>query len=141
MSTHPPKKYFFLPTLDIGPGAWYNVRMSTISNIGIPLPLTYPPAHADRREELLSFLNCGWIVVAFRKADGERVERLCTRNPSILKAYASAYEITQIRENDPVGDHLPNILYYDYSAGSLRSFRVDCVLGVYTPRECPELNH
>jgi hypothetical protein len=119
---------------------WYNVRMSTTS-IGIALPLTYPPAHADRREELLSFLNCGWVVVAFRKSDGTRVERMATRNPSILKAYASAYEVKQIRDNDPVAERLPNILYYDYSAGTLRSFRVDSVLGVYTPHECPEVNH
>ena len=115
--------------------------MAITTSIGIALPLTYPPAHADRRDELMSFLNSGWVVVAFRKADGERVERLCTRNPSILKAYASAHEVKQIRDNDPVGDHLPNILYYDSSAGALRSFRVDSVLGVYTPRECPELNH
>lgn len=114
--------------------------MSTTRN-NIALPLTYPPAHADRREELLSFLNCGWVLVAFRKSNGERVERMATRNPSILKAYASAYEVQQIRDNDPVAERLPNILYYDYTAGTLRSFRVDSVLGVYTPHECPEVNH
>jgi hypothetical protein len=107
----------------------------------ITLPLTYGLRHADRRQELLSFLNSGWVIVAFRKADGTRVERLATRNPSILKSFSSAYELTQIRENDPVGDCLPNILYFDHSAGTLRSFRVDSVLGVYTPGECPENNH
>lgn len=114
--------------------------MSTTS-IGIALPLTYPPAHADRRDELLSYLNSGWVVVAYRKANGERVERMVTRNPSILAAYASDYEVKQIRKNDPVEDRLPNILHFDLAAGALRSFRVDGVLGIYTPRECPEINH
>lgn len=111
------------------------------TTIGIPLPLTQPPAHRDRRDELLAYLNSGWVVVAYRKANGERVERMVTRNPSILSAYASDYEVKQIRKNDPVEDGLPNILHFDLAAGALRSFRVDGVLGIYTPRECPEINH
>jgi hypothetical protein len=116
------------------------------TTIGIALPLTYPPAHSDRRDELLAYLNSGWVVVVYRKSmggesRGERVERMVTRNPSILAAYASDYEVQQIRKNDPVEDRLPNILHFDLAAGALRSFRVDGVLGVYTPRECPEINH
>jgi hypothetical protein len=114
--------------------------MSTTRN-NIALPLSFPPHHADRRDELLSYLNSGWVIIFFRKADGTQVERLGTRNPSILKAYASAYEVKQIRDNDPVAERLPNILYYDYSAGTLRSFRVDSVIEVFTPHECPENNH
>ena len=112
---------------------------STTPN-NIALPLTYGHRHADRRQELLSFLNSGWIIVAFRKADGTRVERLATRNPSILKAFSSAYELTQIR-GDPHHPDLPTILYFDHAAGTLRSFRVDRVLGAYIPGECPENNH
>ena len=115
--------------------------MSTTHTTGLPLPLTCAPAHWDRREELLSYLGAGWVVLAYRKSDGTRVERLATRNPSILKAYANAYEMTQIRENDPDRDRLPTVLYYDYSAGTLRSFRVDGILGVYAPRSAPEFNH
>jgi len=115
--------------------------MNTTTRKDIALPLTSAPYHADRRDELLAYLNSGWVIVAFRKAEGNRVERMATRNPSILKAYATAYEVQQIRDNDPVAERLPNILYYDYTAGTLRSFRVDSVLGVYTPHECPEVNH
>ena len=115
--------------------------MFTTTPSKIALPLTYGNRHADRRQELLSFLNSGWVLIAFRKADGTRVERLATRNPSILKAFSSAYELTQIRDNDPVRDGLPTILYFDHAAGTLRSFRVDSVLGAYIPGECPENNH
>ena len=92
---------------------------------------------------IMSALDSGWVCLQYRKANGQVVQRLGTRNPSILKAYALQTEIDaldQYRRDYGIwgGD---SILYWDYCAGGLRSYsRID-LLAAGIPESAPEINH
>lgn len=93
---------------------------------------------STRTSVIMSALDCGWVCLQYRKANGQVVQRLGTRNPSILKAYAMQTEIDAIRSADEWAD---NVLYWDYCAGGLRSYcRID-LLTAGIPESAPEINH
>jgi len=81
------------------------------------------------------------VRVQYLKGDGTRTSRLCTRNPTIVKAYGTAAEAKALRdwESDLMADS--NVLYYDYISGGLRSFRVSQVEVCGIDAECAENNH
>ena len=91
---------------------------------------------------IMSALDCGWVCLQYRKANGQVVQRIGTRNPSILKAYAMQTEIDAIDQHARAyGDYGDNILYWDYCAGGLRSYcRID-LLAAGIPESAPEINH
>lgn len=118
--------------------------MSTthLPRVYLPLPLVINanhPRHADNRGLLVTALNAGWVTIQYRKADGTTATRMATRNLSIMKAFASHEDIEAVR----VSDHynLASILYWDHSAGALRSFRVDSIREAHIPDDPPEINH
>lgn len=107
------------------PGVCYTTGMSTTLNrnvILLPLPAIGAPVW-ERASFLYSALDSGWIRVQYRKANGDTTSRVCTRNPTLIRAYGSERDVEAIRlaEEDGV------ILYWDYMAGGLRSFRVASV--------------
>ena len=115
--------------------------MSTITTRSIPLPLVFNinnPRYADNRATLYTALNAGWVVVQYRKADGTTASRMATRNPTIVKAFGTEDDLEALS----ISDHYPaSILYFDYGAGALRSFRVDSIFEAYIPAAPPEINH
>ena len=48
------------------------------------------------------------------------------------------YEVDAVKDYD---EYDPNIVYFDHSAGTLRSFRVDSVINACIPFAPPEINH
>ena len=117
--------------------------MSTthLPRVYLPLPLVFNanhPRYADNRATLITALNAGWVTVQYRKADGTTASRMATRNLSIMKAFASRSDMGAVR----VGNDCPStVLYWDHSAGALRSFRVDSIREAYIPDDPPEINH
>jgi len=118
----------------------YNVRMSTTLNRNV-IVLPLPTLNRDRAAFLYTALDSGWVRVQYLKGDGTRTSRLCTRNPTIVKAYGTAAEVKALRdwESDLMADS--NVLYYDYIGGGLRSFRVSQVEVCGIDAECAENNH
>lgn len=134
-------EYFLWAFTYIVPVLWYHLGMgTTLHSLGISLPLAPASAnlHADNRDALYTALNCGWIAVKYRKANGTPVTRFATRNPAIVGAYGTDGDKEAIRLSD---NYVSSILYYDYTAGSLRSFRVDSIIDAWIPSHCPEINH
>ena len=83
-------------------------------------------------------LDCGWIRLTYRKANGEIVTRLGTRNPSLIMVYGRESENQMIRD---AGEWADNVLYWDFAKGGLRSFcRID-LREVAIPDSPPEINH
>lgn len=83
-------------------------------------------------------LDCGWIRLTYRKANGEIVTRLGTRNPSLIMVYGRESESQMIRD---AGEWADSILYWDFAKGGLRSFcRID-LREVAIPDSPPEINH
>lgn len=116
--------------------------MSTTHLPRVYLPLPLAPhthhRHADNRAMLTTALNAGWVTVQYRKSDGTTATRMATRNLSIMRAFASHSDIEAVR----VGNDCPStVLYWDHSAGALRSFRVDSIREAYIPDDPPEINH
>lgn len=130
----------FFPALDFRPAIGYNVRMSTITRNCIVLPLP-SSGTADRAAFLYTALDAGWVRVQYRKNDGTRVSRVCTRNPSIVGTYGNSSDVRAIRESESAYIADDNILYYDYMGGGLRSFRVSQVEVCGIDAECVENNH
>ena len=137
----------FFPALDFPSIIGYNVRMSTTTRNPILLPL--PSTTADRAAFLYTALDAGWVRVQYRKNDGTRVSRVCTRNPSIVGTYGTSRDVRAIRESALGGTGFfvvgslaqDNIVYFDYMAGGLRSFRVSQVEVCGIDAECVENNH
>ena len=94
----------------------------------------------SRTAAIVSALDCGWVLLQYRKADGNIVVRLGTRNPTLIAAFglhSDNMAIGKARSED-WGD---NILYYDHAAGGLRSFcRID-LKAAGIPESTPEINH
>jgi hypothetical protein len=107
----------------------------------IPLPLVFNanhPRYADNRAVLYTALNAGWVMVQYRKADGNTATRMATRNPSIVKAFGTDDDVETLGTDN----HYPaSILYFDHAAGGLRSFRVDSIFDACIPFDPPEINH
>ena len=114
--------------------------MSTITRNCIVLPLP-SSGTADRAAFLYTALDSGWVRVQYRKGDGTRVSRLCTRNPSIVGTYGNSSDVRAIRESESAYLAQDNIVYFDYTAGGLRSFRVSQVEVCGIDSDCPEINH
>ena len=113
---------------------------TTVSRTTVILPL--PSTTAARRPVLYSVLEAGWLRVAYRKANGEQVIRLGTRNPSIVGTYGSSSDVRTLREWEETNDLSDDqILYYDYLMGGLRSFRISQVDFCGFDHRCPEINH
>lgn len=92
----------------------------------------------SRTAVIVSALECGWVMLQYRKRDGSIVVRLGTRNPTIIKAFGLHSDNEAIRKDEEWGD---NILYYDHAAGGLRSFcRID-LKAAGIPESTPEINH
>jgi hypothetical protein len=116
--------------------------MSTthLPRVYLPLPLTFNaihPRHADNRATLTTALNAGWVTVQYCKADGTTATRMATRNLSIVKAFGTDDDIENLTANNA---YPASILYFDYRAGGLRSFRVDSIREAYIPDSPPEIN-
>ena len=108
------------------------------------LPRVYLPLvphthhrHADNRATLITALNAGWVTVQYRKSDGTTATRMATRNLSIMRACAAPSDIEAVRASSAPS----TVLYWDHSAGALRSFRVDSIREAYIPDDPPEINH
>ena len=114
--------------------------MSTTTRNCIDLPLP-SSGTADRAAFLYTVLDAGWVRVQYTKGDGTRVSRLCTRNPSIVGTYGNSSSVRAIRESESAYLADDNIVYYDYTGGGLRSFRVSQVMDCSIDRDCPENNH
>jgi WYL_2, Sm-like SH3 beta-barrel fold len=112
---------------------------TTLNRNVIVLPL--PTMNHDRAAFLYTALDNGWVRVQYRKADGTRTSRVCTRNPTLVKAYGTAAEVKALRdwESDLMSDS--NVLYWDYLSGGLRSFLVWNVECCGIDAECLEINH
>ena len=108
------------------------------SSIVLPLPSS---TTADRAAFLYTVLDAGWVRVQYRKNDGTRVSRVCTRNPSIVGTYGNSSSVRAIRESESAYLADDNIVYYDYMGGGLRSFRVSQVEVCGIDAECVENNH
>ena len=86
----------------------------------------------------ITALDSGWVLLTFRKASGQAVTRLGTRNPSLIMVYGRESESRMIRE---AGEWNDNILYWDHAKGGLRSFcRID-LIELAIPHAPPEINH
>ena len=92
----------------------------------------------SRTSVIVSALDCGWVVLQYRKADGSVVQRLGTRNPSLVMVYGRQSDSEAIRQADEWAD---NILYFDFAAGRLRSFCRISLLTAGIPESTPEINH
>ncbi len=91
-----------------------------------------------RTAAIRSALDSGWVILQYRKADGSIVQRMGTRNPTLVKAFGCTRDVDGIGKSD---DYADNILYWDRSAGGLRSFcRID-LLCAGIPEYPPEINH
>ena len=113
--------------------------MTSTTNTALPifLPLADGHRYAHNRILLRTALNAGWISVTYRKADGTVTERMATCNPSIIGAFGTRYEVDAVQDHD---EYDPNIVYFDHSAGTLRSFRVDSVINACIPFAPPEFH-
>ena len=115
--------------------------MGTTTTRAIPLPLVFNinnPRYADNRATLYTALNAGWVTLCYRKADGTTVSRMATRNPTLVKAFGTDDDVEALG----VSDHYPaSILYFDYAAGALRSFRVDGIFEAFIPADPPEMRN
>lgn len=114
--------------------------MSTTTRNSIVLPLP-SSGTADRAAFLYSALDAGWVRIQYRKNDGTRVSRVCTRNPSIVGTYGTSRDVRSIRESESAYLSQDNIVYFDYTAGGLRSFRVAQVEACSIDAECVENDH
>jgi len=83
-------------------------------------------------------MNCGWVRLTYRKANGEQVSRLATRNTSIITRYGSMRDSDRIHMADEWAD---NILYWDFSRGDIRSFARGSIVEIAIPDSAPEQNH
>ena len=96
---------------------------------------------SSRTSVVVSALDCGWVMLQYRKADGNIVVRLGTRNPTLIKAFglhSDNVALGKARSEDEWGD---NVLYFDHAAGGLRSFcRID-LKAAGIPESTPEINH
>lgn len=91
-----------------------------------------------RTAAIRSALDSGWVILQYRKADGSIVHRMGTRNPTLVKAFGCTLDAECIGMSDDFADF---ILYWDRSAGGLRSFcRID-LLCAGIPEYPPELNN
>ena len=116
--------------------------MSTTTRncIVLPLPSRTLPVW-ERAAFLYTVLDAGWVRVQYRKNDGTRVSRVCTRNPSIVGTYGNSDDVRAIRDSESAYLADYNIVYFDYMAGGLRSFRVSQVEVCGIDAECVENNH
>ena len=116
--------------------------MSTTTRncIVLPLPSRTLPVW-ERAAFLYTVLDAGWVRVQYLKGDGTRVSRVCTRNPSIVGTYGNSSDVRAIRESESAYLAQDNIVYFDYMAGGLRSFRVSQVEVCGIDAECVENNH
>ena len=113
---------------------------TTRNSIDLPLPSRTLPVW-ERAAFLYTALDSGWVRVQYRKNDGTRVSRICTRNPSIVGTYGNSSDVRAIRESESAYLADDNIVYYDYVGGGLRSFRVSQVEACSIDAECVENNH
>ena len=91
-----------------------------------------------RTAAIRSALDSGWVILQYRKRNGEIVTRMGTRNLTLIRAYGLASEAEAMSVTDDWAD---GVLYWDRSAGGLRSFcRID-LLCAGIPEYPPELNH
>ena len=92
----------------------------------------------SRTPAIRSALDSGWVILQYRKANGSIVQRMATRNPTLVKAFGCTRDAEAIGQSD---DYADNILYWDLSAGGLRSFcRID-LKAAGIPEYPPEINH
>lgn len=89
----------------------------------LPLPKIAAPVW-ERSAFLYSALDSGWVRVCYRKADGDTVSRVCTRNRSLMRAMG-AHE--SVINGIGAAEEVDHIVYWDYMAKGTRSFRVSNV--------------
>jgi hypothetical protein len=112
--------------------------MCTTTRNGIGFPLS--SNLYTRTSEVRSLLANGWVEVTYRKGDGKVVTRLATRNPTLVGAFGTHSECEAIRKSDKDFDATP-LVYFDYSAGGIRSMCVEDLRAVVIPADAPENNH
>jgi hypothetical protein len=93
-----------------------------------------------RTNEVMSLLANGWVEVTYRKGDGKVVTRLATRNPTLVGAFGNHSDAEAIRKSDKDFDATP-LVYFDHSAGGIRSLCVEDLRAVVIPADAPENNH
>ena len=110
---------------------------TTIHRHDVRVPLL---GHSDRARTAiaLSVLDNGWALVTYRKADGTRVERIATRNPTIIGALGTASDKQAVRVS---AEGTFGIVYWDQFAGGIRSFRVEGLESIFILAYSPEDNH
>jgi hypothetical protein len=112
--------------------------MSTTTRNGIGFSLS--SNLFTRTSEVMSLLANGWVEVTYRKGDGKVVTRLATRNPTLVGAFGNHSDAEAIRKSDKDFDATP-LVYFDYSAGGIRSLCVEDLRAVVIPADAPENNH
>lgn len=88
----------------------------------------------------MTVLANGWARVTYRKADGSvHVTRLATRNPTLIDTFGDRWSLEAVQKSDePWGDQ---VIYWDHAKGGIRSFRIDELISMHIPGDCPEVNH
>ena len=93
---------------------------------------------STRTSVIMSALDCGWVCLQYRKANGQVVQRLGTRNPTLVLAYGSDRDVSTIRSADEISY---GIVYWDFAAGGIRSCSRTNLLAAGIPESTPEINH
>jgi len=102
----------------------YNTPMTSTTTVSCPILLDVPTNVIDRSAFMYSVLDSGWIRVAYRKTCGTPTIRLCTRNPTLVAKFGSKYDVQAIKNSEYDSNAVHNVVYFDYTAGALRCFRV-----------------
>jgi len=103
--------------------------------------LDVPTNVIDRSAFMYSVLDSGWVRVAYRKTCGTCTVRLCTRNPTLVAKFGSKYDVQAIKNSEYDSNAVHNVVYFDYTAGALRCFRVMSVDGAGIDAVSIENNH
>jgi hypothetical protein len=112
--------------------------MSTTTRSRIVLPL--PRLLSERHDMLMSLLASGWVQVTYRRGCGQVVQRLATRNPSLIATFGCVRDGDAVQKSDSDWN-ATGLCYYDYTRGGIRSFYVEDVIEVAIPADCPENCH
>jgi hypothetical protein len=94
------------------------------TRISSAILLDVPSDIIDRSAFMYSVLDSGWIRVGYIKTDGTHTIRLCTRNPTLVAKFGSKYDVQAIKNSEFDSNAVNNVVYFDYTAGALRCFRV-----------------
>lgn len=102
----------------------FHLQAAAIDAKPAAILLDLPSDIIDRSAFMYSVLDSGWIRVAYRKTDGTPTIRLGTRNPTLVAKYGSKYDVEGIKNSEFDSNAVHNVVYFDYTAGALRCFRV-----------------